>query len=569
MIDHSRIATGFDLEILLGNGYFLTILQGAYDAGQIPDRIVTNNNGDYISIGKPRTVTILEDNAQNAQGIRADIEVVIPIKLIDWTEVTMGMGITIETNQVRIEYRYMDETTRGLIQIFGLLTNNPNFLTETENKIRTQLNQAIPLDLVASDVAEMQVHKVPAEGNFQIAYGLYLNLNLQIASQNQHPETTLIHRGDLSRARSFLPQNRTFVVGVGNETFGRMANDLWHSFGKVQSDGSIDHPVKDGDEKVGVYKSVSISPIDGCMKVTITSEIFIDWWPDADVTAVFHFTPYIKNHELSFDIKLTEFDADTGLLGDFLSFLLGGLLGALIGAFFGPVGLAIGASIGGVGGIATVEITEEVMEGQFSDQVEAEANEASVVSAFSAFPVRKRLFTDSRDPFFKRHYELVTQFEEVNVNSIGMSIEGFAKMEGVNEPVDTTIIDKTHSTASGNWFGFGSLTYQLPRLGNIVMPIGEVLRRIPLKQIQCVQLKPVAIHRKASVVEDIKFLSGLELSVKDTVQLQDAHILVVKGFKLIHPNNAHPYYRAVKDNSLDNNFESLPVFEPRELVPTP
>lgn len=554
MIDHSRIRTGYDLEILLGADYFLTVIGGAYDAGQIPSEIVVDEDSS-LPVLRPTAVFIMPE------GEAADIEVVVPVVLVDQTDVTLGLGVTIAANKITLDYRYMDETTRGLIAFFGLITGKPDLLTQVEADLTESLNQDVPLDLVSGDVAELQVKKVAADGDFQAAYGLYLNLDIKIAAQSDPPEEDFIARGNLNAAVSFLPGNRAFAVGVGLPTFPRLANNLWHDLGEEQDDGSITHPVKDGQDTVGAYKSVSIVPgLAGSLRITIRSEIFIDFWPDADVTASFTFTPRTNNGILSVDIELVEFDADTGLLGDLLGFLIGGALGALIGLFFGPVGVAIGASIGAGAGIATVEIGEVVAEGAFSDEVEEQADEAGVASMFSAFPVRKRLFSDERDPFFIRHYEVVNLFEEANVDLLGMSFGGSAVMETVNEPVDTTIVDKTRGNSAASWNGLEALTYRLASLGDVSMPMTEVLRRIPLEQLQRVRLRPTNVQREHTIVTDILFDSGVDLHVAETVALQDRGVLVLLGYQLIHPRNANPYYRAWADQRLDNNFESLPDF---------
>jgi hypothetical protein len=73
-------------------------------------------------------------------------------------------------------------------------------------------------------------------------------------------------------------------------------------------------------------------------------------------------------------------------------------------------------------------------------------------------------------------------------------------------------------------------------------------------------LRPEAIRRDGNVITDIRFTTGLELTVPETVMLQDAGVLVLPGLQLIHPANAPPYYRAEPDSSTSNNFEELPEF---------
>lgn len=562
MIDHSRIRTEYDLEILLGGGYFLRILQGAYDAGEIRSEIRLDGNMN-IRINKPTQVIII------ARSIGVDIKVTLPVRVIDDTDIVIGMKINIQDGKVGFEYVHIDSETRNLIRVLGTATGRPDLLETVESELRNRLNKDIPLDLVASDVAEMKVRKVEASDGFQDVFALFLNLNLKISSQTGPPEENFIARGDVNKALSFLPEDRAFAVGLGPKTFPRLANNMWHDFGvlvevPIPMTGNtreiLAHPVKNGNKSVGHYKHMSISLINGALRVKVTSEITIDYWPDADVTAQFDFIPYVDEGKLKFDIKLVEFDADTGLLGDMLSFMIGGLLGGLIGLFFGPVGVVIGASIGGVGGIATIEITEEILEDQFSEQTEQEAKKAGVASAFSAFPVKKKLFSDKRDPFFIKHYLLVNHFEDAKVDALGMSFSGHARMASENEPKDTRILDVKRSDAEESWEGMSALTYIVDGIGVIDVPIGEIFRRIYRNQIKSVPLSPIGIKRKNGVVTEIRFHTGAVFQVNESVRLQDRRVLGVSGFKLTHPENANPYYRAKADKSTENNFESLPEF---------
>ena len=62
-------------------------------------------------------------------------------------------------------------------------------------------------------------------------------------------------------------------------------------------------------------------------------------------------------------------------------------------------------------------------------------------------------------------------------------------------------------------------------------------------------------------MREIEFENGLRIKVPDAVALQDAAVIVVTGYQLIHPRNYNAYYRAKADSFKDNNFESLPKFE--------
>jgi hypothetical protein len=73
-------------------------------------------------------------------------------------------------------------------------------------------------------------------------------------------------------------------------------------------------------------------------------------------------------------------------------------------------------------------------------------------------------------------------------------------------------------------------------------------------------LTPDGIRRSETIVQEIHFTSGLDLTVAETIALQEAGAVVLPRHQLIRPRNASPYYRAPADDSVDNNVESLPVF---------
>ncbi len=81
-----------------------------------------------------------------------------------------------------------------------------------------------------------------------------------------------------------------------------------------------------------------------------------------------------------------------------------------------------------------------------------------------------------------------------------------------------------------------------------------------LGKLVCVCLKPVAIHQDETIVQEIEFENGLQIKVSDAIALQDAAVIVVTGYQLIHPRDYNAYYRAKADFFKDNNFESLPKF---------
>ncbi len=559
MIDLSRIRSGFDIEVLLGPTYFLEVLLAARKAGLIPKEIGADGGGaEAIPLDPPSAVRIISDPMAGH-----DIEVDIVAQLDNPHTVTISLGVVFTEKAVELSFRNLDAGTVYAINLYGLSIQDPNLLTTIQQELQQSLDQEVPLDLVAGDVAEVVVRKVPAEGDFQTAFALLLNLDIKIASQSQAPEEEFIERGDADLAVSFLTADRAFAIGIPNATLSRMANDVWHGFAVQYDDGNWDHPIKDGaGDKVGVYKSVAMKVHGGALKVTTRSELFLDWWPDADVTTVFEFRPSIdRKEQLVVNIKMTEFDADTGLLGDVVAFLLPGLLGSLLGFIFGPVGLIGGAAVLGSGGVVSLEITETVLEDRFGQQVENQVRRGNLASAFTAFPTKSRLFTSTSDRFYSRHDEVWSFFKGIYSSSAGMAFDGTAEARVVYETQDITIVDKHRGEGEEAWNGLFALMYRLQDGTKIRLSMEDVIHRLSLGKLERVPLDPVGIRRRRSKISSICFKSGLELRTEEMVALQQAAIAYLRGFQLIVPKAAgrKPYYRAKPDGKESNNFSALPL----------
>ncbi|MEE9378358.1 MAG: hypothetical protein V3V33_10020 [Candidatus Lokiarchaeia archaeon] len=570
MIDNTRIKTGYDVEILLGSEYFMTIFYGAYDSGEIQSQ-VDLGNGALLNINRPISCQLLPNS------VDADLEIIIPVELIVTDmpplphDATIGLFIDITMSDFRFEYSYLDDLTRNLITTFETTSGIPGILEEVENKLRTDFERDINLDLVSETIIKLDTRKISGSDGYQDAFGLYANLNIRTIRANPFVSFDIdqyIDRGTLINGISFLPNDRSFAVGFSKDTFQRFENDAWNNLAVQHPNGYYYFPVMDGDEVVGNFTDLDIILKNGFIKVIIKMKIIIDNWPDANVTAVFRYIPRISNGVLTVDMELRDFDADTGLLGDFLGFLIGTLFFSLIGFLTGELGgAAILAAFGGVGGVITVEITEDVLADKFGEDA-VEDRSIGIDNAFETFPVRNRIFADQKDPFYNLWYVLVNYYDEVNINSNGMSLAGHALIETENEPTHVTVIDKERGESADSWNGFLTLIYRMERAGNIILPILEVLQRIQRNELAQVFLTPTHIHRKFSMVSDIQFNSGLDLHVAESVALQDAGVIHVNGYQLIHPLKLHlrynripnPYYRARANESKDDNFESLPIF---------
>lgn len=560
MVDHTRIATGYDVELLLGGDYFLTIFQGAYDAGLIPTIVETEekvvDTGDpaliqsehyVIQIAKPTALTIL------GQEPEADMEITVPIiatKIITINGednpdkdisalLSIRLDVIFTTTALAIAYHSLNPGTQAFLEFAAGVEQ----VAQIDVLLAEKLNQQFPLSLALEGVEMEPPMKVRGTGSFQDAYGIYLNLpDIKIAAQSGSPESEFITRGDVNAAASFLPRDKAIAIGIRSTTFDRLANNLWHTeLAVVRANGTIDHPVFDPDtnEEIGRYESVTIEPVnEGVVEVTIRSRVFRRLWPDATVTAVFHLRSRIENTSPRFTLDLVDFNVNTGLVGDLLALLIGGGLGVIL-----------------------LELFEFVAQKRNEDEAEAEGKKADVAAMLAAIPRSLPLFGDARDPLFVREYLVVNQFDGVQIDGNGLSFVGQAAIATYNRTLPVALVGRERGNGNGSWNGLHSLTYRLDNGQEITLTLPEVMTRIARQELRShVRLHLTHIRRQKSVVKEMLFDTGVDLAVLEMANLQLNGIAGLRGYQFIRPRGRNPYFRSPADNSKANNLESLPSF---------
>jgi hypothetical protein len=560
MVDHTRIATGYDVELLLGGDYFLTIFQGAHDAGLIPTLVETEDKpvetGDptivrsehyVIQIDKPTALTILGDEPE------ADMEIVIPViatKVITEngvismdaaTSASLGirLDVTFTATELLIAYHSLNAFTQAVLEAMAGVEQ----VAQIDVLLAEKLNQQFPLSLALEGVEMEPPLKIRGTGGFQAAYGVYLNLpDIKIAPQSGPPENEFTERGDVNAAASFLPSGKAIAIGIRSTTFDRLANNLWHTeLAVVRANGTIDHPVFDPDtnEEVGRYESVTIEPVnEGVVEVTIRSRVFRRLWPDATVTAVFHLSSRIENNSPRFTLDLVDFNVNTGLVGDLLAFLIGGGLGVIL-----------------------LELFEFVAQKRHEDEAEDEGKKADVAAMLAAIPHSLPLFGDARDPLFVREYLVVNQFDGVQIDGNGLSFVGQAAIATYNRTLPVALVGRERGNGSDSWHGLRSLTYRLDTGQDITLTLPEVMTRIARQELRSqVRLHLTHIRRQKSVVKEMLFDTGVDLAVLEMANLQLNGIAGLRGYQFIRPRGRNPYFRSPADKNKANNLESLPSF---------
>jgi hypothetical protein len=559
MIHTSRIASGFDVELQLGGGWFATALR------------LWNEHGLLAPPGSGIAITEVRIGFEPGWDLQ--------IGILGQPEPALG----------RVE---LDAAGTHLV----VTTSMPGVPA-----------RSIPLG-VLHDVSERPVLvKLAGDAEHEPALALLANLDIDVspvspASPPSGPGGATAPRGNAGDARSFLPRGKHIAVGMCRDTFSRFANNLWHTNLRAD-DGS--HPLPDGRHEGGTWSRVTVTPEDGKIRLQLDCELPAG--SPRQVAMSLLLTPAVVDGSLRYSIGPGT-SADIRLLDNLFrgtpEGMLGGVMGFVAGLFIGGAAFAelVRARMESTTGVIGFEVAERIVDGVAQREVRARVGGeplAEIVcdrsgvaqiarprrgggfdrSLLDAVPCAISIFTDhpGEELLYRRSLLVTPVYDEWTVDSSGFGVAGASATSEKCQPEIVSLVDAAYD--GDRLIG---LTYQrgdgrrqeLSLEGVFARAAGGELQapfqvlpepegaalRIPEGKLACVCLRPVAIRREDTVVQEIEFQNGLRLKVPDTVALQDASALVVVGYQLIHARDSRPYYRARADSRVDNNFESLPEY---------
>jgi hypothetical protein len=478
----------------------------------------------------------------------------------------------------------------------------------TISTLATGITKTIPFGALSGLSGTPVLVKLVGDADHENVIAVLANLKLQVEAQDEEPTDTPVPRGDATAAVSFLPLGKHIAFGMGKATYQRLANNTWHTDLRAE-DGT--HPLPDAAGKIGDWESASMSASGGKLRIRLEGNVpadspVIDVIPDPHVTITLIITPSVSNGELLFQIE-TDTDIDAGLLGDLFAAISGGVLGFVIAIIAGATlgGALIVAGIVAAGLVIVLEAAEYIAEGIVQKRIRAKIDGAALpdilcnqdgivqiatppaseeetfdLSFLSAIPSSIVLETSrpAGESLFRRSLLVKSLYDDLAVDAdgfaaAGLSAQGEKFLPDLVSLVEATYVDEElvsltfeRSDAVQQVVTFADaiargFTSELSPPFKLFIPPPNATFRIPEGQIACVCLNPVAIERDGlGVVKAIEFENGIRLLARDAIALQDVAGLIVTGFQLIHPRDYHAYYRAKADSEISNNFEELPGF---------
>lgn len=459
MLDQSRVTSGCDVEILLGERHLSYLLLTLVDAGTIPSmvRIVGGASLPIFGPQVDRTYTPHPDAPGLDTGV-ADhdpLDVEILFDHLDGADVRVHFVVSLVEGDLFVRLTPMvthddagflsDASVR--IEVVDVVSPN---LTETDPlaqlyrptvlaKLKAEIDRTVDLGGASAfkRVHDLQVRKLPADGERAAAYALYVNLRLR-----NGPEEDAFRpvRGDVADGLNFLPAGSDVAMATRGTLYGDLAADAWHRFAEIDEDGDVSHPwhkspYNKNSKKIGSIVDVSVGPglTQDSLWIDVEVEYTINNFPDPNGHLVLTLTPGVGQH------GAFRWNIDA----DFHASLAWELIGlvALMGLFAlggGIAGLGLGAAIttGVVGGMLGDAIAHGVVDMLYSDRVEdkVDAGLPDVLSGRVALQ-RKRW-----DPFYTTFHRVGMRPDGAIINGDGLALWGRAVVDREIELVQNVVI---------------------------------------------------------------------------------------------------------------------------------
>lgn len=459
MLDQSRVSSGYDVEILVGERQLSYVLLTLVDAGVIPMRLELSG-GAGVDIFGPvvdRTYSPHPD-APGLNTIFADHEPFAVELLFDHpsgadARVHFVVGLVEGDLLVRLtpEFAHDDagflSTARLGIEVLDVVSPS---LSDTDPgstlyrpdvlaRIKATVDRSVDLGGASAfkRVHDMVVRKLPGDGEHPAAYALYVNLRLR-----DGPEEDAFRpaRGEATAGLNFLPAGSDLAMATRAGLLADLASDAWHRFAEVDQDGNVTHPwhkspYNKRSKKIGRIVGVSAGPgiAQNSLKIDVEVEYEINNFPDPNGHLVLTLTPGVGPH------GAFRWNIDA----DFHASLAWELIGlvTLMGLFAlggGLLGLGVGAAIstGVIGGMLGLGIGHGVLDLLYSGRVEdkVDAGLPDVVSG-RVLVMRRRW-----DPFYSTFHQVGMRPDGTLINDQGLALWGRAVVDREIELVPGAVI---------------------------------------------------------------------------------------------------------------------------------
>ena len=463
-VNQSRVRSGFDVEVLLGEQYLKMILGTALDAGVIPafatirgmdigvamleqqfrlyEPNLTEGGFEFESSEQAFDTEILFDHDKGANvKVRVmagppnapalvEFDLFVKVDLVkEFDELgaiaKVGMAVhVVEVNSNLLNVILSDDYTME------------DLLLDTQEAVDRTIDMGGASKFKKVEDLDIKWHEGDAE--HAPCLGIYINTPMR----NGDPEEDFLPaRGDLDQARNFLPLDEDIAMASRPGIYADMARHVFCSTAVELPNGSFEHALrksllKPTSDRIGDLhrvKVLQIPPVNGIpvngLRIQVEGEVIDPTdLTNTDVTMRVDLRPVIKD-DGSLEWS-TDFDVDLEALVELVTIWAAGLFFIL----FGPT-----AALIFMGAVFLVEVGFQIGIG-----IVKEGKVAAKASATLADVIPDRLTISTRrsDPFYATLHQVVTKPSQAEFNAVGFRMCGKAFIgRELVPPVDTIIRD--------------------------------------------------------------------------------------------------------------------------------
>lgn len=626
MIDHDRIKSGFDCEVLLGAEFFRMAIHALFDSGQLESSHQIGAGGMTIQVDRPTAaeivfdapegITVGEDGNPGEISGPADLLVTFPTRFLQVdgaqkeTQLRLFLAVQFQEHEnsvTNLVNRFdMEVTYAGMHQEnWDWLEDNYTIILPVamDNELHENIQVKLDNNILLADIQKVAIRKLPAEPGFQPCYAVYVNLPLKLGPTIEYtptepgalvpfvatvlppePDDQPVDRGDADLGLNFLPPDLHLALGLPKEIYSRLSTNQMHTFTQEYSPGEWARPVKDaGGNIIGNHKKFKLEP--GFYPVDLSFPKYPALWATSttriegyDVeTKIYLIFKTDDNGELLLDVDVRKPEADTSFL-DLGILFLGTLLGVCLAPVTGGLSLGGGLLLSGaaIGALHAVKDSYEE-EGQETLEGMVEGNRDSLLAFLTAIPSRPTIVALRTDPFYRRHFQVVTHFQDITLRSSGISLAGTVHPGSQDIPVENIQLvgrERLEEPVGE----LKSLIFKVPQPDEIINPDNwnrpdprkpswfalspaEAVQRFkgrPLKQRHL--LRPERVRVRSGQITEIGFDTGVALAPFEAGDLQEKQLLYVLDVRLVKPRRGRPYYRSLPDRYPENNLSNRPPY---------
>lgn len=475
-IDQSKVRSGFDAEVLLGEGYLRMLLGTALDAGLIPAETQLTSQTIALALVPqefrlytPTTDSNDVERATHADAFKTEIlfehplganikvrlmigpksgSAILDVDLFVKVDLVKTFDEDNALSNVAMDIHVVDFDSSQLSFILGQ-RDPPYTKEELLDKLKSFVDRQLDIGGVSKfkRVEDVAIQWHEADDHHPACLGVYINIHMR----NGDPEEDFLpRRGDTVQARNFLPQGEDMAMASRPGIYADMALDVYSETAVPNGIGGFEHAFRKSllnpnSKRLGDLHSVKVGRIPPQMvnnfpipqnglRITVEGDIQdpIDL-TNTDLTYTIDLRPKLASDgQLEWN---TTFNADVDAVFEFITLWAVALLGILLGPYGALIALGVVfvAELGvGIG----ITLYKE-------DSVREKAN----AKLADIIPDRLTIKTRRWDPFYATLHQVVTKPTQAEFNERGFMMTGKAFIgRQLVPPVNTIIRDEVRDT---------------------------------------------------------------------------------------------------------------------------